>query len=270
MSTMLPAPGAADVLYILDLSCWIYRFYATTGGRAAHCFIEFIGNVLRRQRPQYFAVCCDTPWPTFRHELAPKRDKAGYKAQRPPPDPTLLERVRWAREMLEDVYGFAIYAHRGFEADDLIATLARHARADGMRVVIIALDKDLMQLVDEHCVLWDGKQRVVGEPEVIEKFGVRPDQLRDYLAIVGDSADNIPGVHGAGPKAAVELLHEFGTLSEALAVASTPYDRPFWQKRPKYRDLLRTNTSAAELSKKLVTLADAPVDFNLEELRFGT
>lgn len=270
--TMLPEPGADDALYVLDLSCWMYRFYATTQGRAAHCFIEFVSRIIHMQRPAYFAVCCDTPWPTFRHLLAPKRETSaakpeGYKAQRPPPDPTLLERIRWAREMLEDVHGLKIYAERGFEADDLIATLVRHAKADGMRSVVLALDKDLMQLVDETCVLWDGKDNVVGPAEVLAKFGVRPDQLRDYLAIVGDSSDNVPGVRGAGPKAAVEILHDMHTLDYALEVARASYSTPFFQKRPRYRELLRADQAGVQLSQKLVTLAsDVPISFDLDAL----
>ncbi len=264
--TALPPPG--ESLYILDLSCWVHRFYATTQGRAAHCFLDFLGGIIRNQRPAYFAVCCDLPWPTFRHALAPKREKTGYKANRPPVDAALLERLRWSREMIEDVHGLKIFAERGYEADDCIAALVKHAKADGLHAVLIAHDKDLMQLVDDQCVMWDGKQRVVGIPEVISKFGCPPKQVRDFLAIVGDSADNVPGIKGAGPKAALEILGEFITLDEALACAKTPYDRLFFKQRPRYREMLRTNADLAELSKKLVTLAeDMPLEYSREELR---
>lgn len=268
--TMLPPPGDPNTLYLLDLSCWMYRFWATTQGRCYYFFTEFVTKILRQQRPSHMAVCCDLPWPTFRHALAPKREgsKEGYKAQRPPPDPTLLERIRWARELLEDAHGLPLFSLRGFEADDIIATLTRRARADGMRVVIVALDKDLMQLVDEGTVLWDGKHTVVGVPEVIAKFDIRPDQLRDYLAIVGDTADNVPGVRGAGPKAAIEILKEFGSLDEALACAKHPYDRPFFKHRPRYRELLKADPEAVRLSQKLVTLADdVPIDYQRDALR---
>ena len=271
MAARLPAPGDPRALYLLDLSCFIYRFFATVQRGAAQCFIEFVAKVMRTQRPAFFAVCTDTPWPTFRHELAPKRDdKTGYKAQRPPPDVNLLEQIRHAKELLEDVFGLPIYARKGFEADDLIATLAQQAQAEGMKVVILAHDKDLMQLVNDECVLWDGKGRVTGPDEVVEKFGVRPDQLGDYLAIVGDSADNVPGLRGAGPKAAVEILGEHQTLAYALDLAGSSYSSPFFQRRPRYREMLRTEREAVLLSKKLVTLADnVPIDWNLEELRFS-
>lgn len=265
---MLPPPGSADVLYVVDLSCWMYRLFKQpgVGGRAAHEFISFIGKILRQQRPAYMAICADLPFPTFRNALAPKRENVGYKANREPPDPTLLERIRWAKEMVQDVFGIPVFACKGFEADDLIAALVKHARDADLRTVILALDKDLLQLVDgENVFMWDGKQKVWGVSEVIEKFGVRPDQLRDYLAIVGDSADNIPGVKGAGPKAAAEILQAFGTLEAALDGED---NAPLFAKRPRYRDMLRTNREMTELSMKLATLAEhAPLNHKLQECR---
>lgn len=267
--TDLPEPGAPDTLYIVDHHCWMHRFWATVQGRAAHAYIEWIGGLLRNQRPALFAVCKDLPHPTFRAKLYPKREgtNIGYKAQREAPDPTLLERLRWASEMLVDVYGVPVYSAVGYEADDLIGALTEHARQDGLRVVLIAKDKDLLQLVDDRCVMWDGKREVLGPDEVLAKFGVHATQLRDYLAIVGDSADNIPGVKGAGPKAATEILQEFGTLREALDVASASYERPFFTRNPRYKTLLKTQREEALLSQKLVTLAyDAPITLNRTEL----
>lgn len=268
MSPSLPDMGAPDTLYIFDLHCWMYRFYATTGGRSAHCFLEFVSKVMRDKEPSHVAVCRDLPYPTFRAELYPKREgtKEGYKAHRDPPDATLLERIRWAHELLEDVHGIPIYCKKGFEADDVIAALTVQAKAAGMFVVIVGIDKDLMQLVDDRCVMWDGKRTTIGPEEVVQKFGVRPDQLRDYLAILGDGADNVPGVKGAGPKAAVEILTEFGTLAEALECAKFPYDRLFFKQKPKYRELLHSQRDMALLSQRLVTLAlDAPVTLNKTE-----
>jgi DNA polymerase-1 len=265
----LPDPGAPNVLYIVDLHCWMHRFFATVQGRAAHCFLDFIGNILRFQQPSHFAVCRDMPHPTFRHDLAPKRGGEGYKATREPPDPTLLERLRWAREMLEDVYGIPVYAAKGYEADDLIAALTKQAKAAGMKVVLLALDKDLMQLVDDQCVMWDGKRNVVGPAEVEKKFGVRTDQLRDYLAIVGDVSDNVPGVKGMGPKAAVELLSEFGSLANALQCASGEYGYAgsLFKRNPRYQNMLVEQVEGALLSQKLIQLAfDAPVTFNERDL----
>lgn len=265
---MLPEAGAPDALYILDLHCWMYRFWATTQGRAAHYFIEFVGKLLRNYEPAHFIVCRDLPGGNFRHALYPAREGSteGYKAQRPPPDPSLLERIRWAHEMLEDVHGITVYGRVGFEADDLIATLTKQAKDAGMRVVIVGKDKDLMQLVDERCVMWDGKREIYGPREVEAKFGIRADQLRDYLAIIGDGADNVPGIIGAGPSAAKEILHEFGSLDEALECAKYPYDHPLFKRKPKYREMLRTQRAAVLLSQKLVSLAyDAPVKLDIKE-----
>jgi hypothetical protein len=136
----------------------------------------------------------------------------------------------------------------------------------GMRVVIVASDKDLMQLVDGQCVLWDGKDTVTGIEEVEKRFGVHVYQLRDYLAICGDSSDNVPGLKGAGPKAAVAILNKFGTLQAALDSACTDLLEPFWARHTKYRSMLRAQHDAVLLSQRLVTLAhDAPVALNTEE-----
>jgi DNA polymerase-1 len=266
--TALLEPDTEDVLYVLDLHCWLHRYYATTGGAAPYGFIEMVGKILRNKRPHYAAVCTDLPHPTFRHSLAP----GVYKANRAKhePDPTLMERLRWAREMVQDVFGLKLFAKRGFEADDLMATLVRHALADGLRVVLVAMDKDMMQLVDGHrVIMWDPlKDRIIGPDHCEHRFGIRNDQLRDYLAIVGDTSDSIPGISGMGPKAAVEILKEFGSLDEALAVATSAYGHPFFVRKPRYRAMLREQRDVARLAQKLVTLEDnAPIDFDLEELR---
>lgn len=264
MTAELPDPGV-EALYIIDLHCFMHRFWATMGGRCAHGFTNFLGNLIRAQEPSHIVVCTDLPHPTFRHELAPTQ----YKAHREPPDATLLERLRWARELTEDAFGIPVIGRIRYEADDLIATLAQRAKSQSMPVVILALDKDLMQLVDDLCVMWDGKKRVVGPADVETKFGIRPDQLRDYLAIVGDTADSVPGVHGAGPAAAVEILREFQTLDYALEVACSAHGHPFFMRRPRWRQMLREQVKSVRLSQKLVTLAfDAPIDHKIEDLRF--
>jgi DNA polymerase-1 len=249
----------------------MWRYYHTMQGRAAHGFMSFLANVLRDRRPAHVLVCTDLPHPTFRHALAPRREgsKEGYKAQREGPDATILERLRWSREMIEDVHGIRVMGKRGFEADDLIAAAARFAHEAGMKVVLVALDKDLMQLVSDSCVMWDGKRSIVGPREVVARFGVRPDQVRDYLAIVGDASDNVPGIAGLGPRAAQEILGDFHTLDMAMEAAQFPYGHPLWIRRPSYRKKLKTQTAAAALSRKLVTLAyDCIDDIDFEELRY--
>lgn len=268
----LPPAGADDAFFVVDLHCWMHRFFRTMGGRCAHGFIEMMGKLIRQQRPAYLAVATDLPFPTFRATLYPKRagTSEGYKAHRDPPDPTLLERIRWAKEMVVDVFGIPVFSKKGFEADDVIAALHGAVRARDMRFVVIGLDKDLAQLCDEKTVLWDGKNEVTGIPEVIAKFGVRPDQLRDYLAIVGDTADNIPGVKGMGPKAAAELLQAYGSLEEALreALDSELKSKGLFRERPRYREMLIAHQAEAELSIQLATLAtDTHLTHTIEECR---
>lgn len=255
------------MLYVFDLSCWVYRYYATMKGRAAHGFNDFMGKVLRTQRPAYVAVCADLPFPTFRHDIAPNV----YKAQRAPKDGTLLERLRWSREFIEDFHGVHVYSERGYEADDLIAAVTKRAVAAGMRVVIVGLDKDLLQLVSRDVVMWDGKTEARGPEHVRKKFRVEPHQLGDFLAIVGDKADNIAGLPGAGPKFAAEVLAAFGSLDRAFAATGIlePIP-PLFQKRPRYRDLLIDGCEDAKLSQRLTALCDTmPIEFSKELLAYA-
>src|SRR3954467_8861714 len=120
--------------------------------------------------------------------------------------------MKRSREFVE-AYRIPIFIADGLEADDLLAVAVARAREKGLRVVIASSDKDLMQLVDDHVVLWDAmRDRVYGEPEVFAKFGVPPAQGRDLLALVGDTSDNVPGVPGVGLKTAAELLLQFGSI----------------------------------------------------------
>jgi DNA polymerase-1 len=263
-----PVFDFGETLYVIDVNCFVHRFFYTMSGRCAYGVIEFVDRILRECEPEHFVAARDLPFPTFRDTLFPKDgDGGGYKGHREPADATILERIRWTEEMLIDVHGVPVFAVREFEADDLIATVVHQAKAAGLNVVVVGLDKDLMQLIDNTCVLWDGK-RVIDAAAVQTKFGVRPDQLRDYLAIVGDGADNVPGVHGLGPAAAVEILEEFHNLNYALDVACSAHGHPFFMRRPRYREMLRAQKSKALLSQKLVTLAhEAPIKLDLQETR---
>lgn len=247
---VLPPPGARDVLYVFDLSCWAHRFWATMQHACWRGWAGMLRRVLRERMPGRVAVCADLPFPTFRHELAPDL----YKAARASKDASLLERLRWCREVTEDVFGVRVVAQRGFEADDLIASLVRAQVAAGGRAVIVGLDKDLLQLVDRarRVVMWDGKARVWGPHEVHARWGVWPCQLGDYLALAGDTADGVPGVRGVGPKGAAALLTRWGTLDAALVGS------------PVLRGKVRQD--AARRARALVALAAPVLGFGLEEL----
>src|SRR5262249_36943829 len=193
------------------------------------------------RKPAYLGVAMDADGPRIRTAI-----DARYKAHRPPPPEDLVVQMRRSRELVE-AYRIPIFAGDGLEADDVIAVAVARAREKGLRVVIASSDKDLMQLVDdEHVVLWDAmREKVYGPPEVVAKFGVPPSQLRDLLALVGDTSDNVPGVHGVGPKTAAELLLQFGTM-DAL------YTRLDEVKKPRIRDLLKEHEADARISKELV------------------
>jgi DNA polymerase-1 len=265
----LPPPGAPDVLYLVDLSGYVFRAYhaittpltSPTGEptHATYGTVAMLSKLVDERRPAYLAVAMDAPGRTFRDELDER-----YKAHRPPAPPDLHVQMARCKEIVE-AYRIPIFVTEGLEADDLLAAAVHRARERGMRVVIASSDKDLMQLVDDdRVVLWDAmRDRVYGAAEVEEKFGVPPSQVRDLLALVGDSSDNVPGVPGVGLKTAAELLKEFGSLENVYA----GLDRV---KKQRIRENLREHQADALLSQKLVTLkADADIALDLDALRYG-
>jgi len=266
--TALPPPGAPDVLYLVDLSGYVFRAYhaiaplSSASGEPTHATygtVTMLSKLVDDRKPAYLGVAMDSAGPGFRGEL-----DARYKAHRPAPPEDLIQQMKRCKEIVL-AYRIPIFAAEGLEADDLIAVAVQRAKAKGLRVVIASSDKDLMQLVDgESVMMWDAmRDKVYGPAEVEEKLGVPPAQVRDLLALVGDTSDNVPGVPGVGPKTAADLLREFGTF-EAI------YQRIAEVKRPRIRENLMTNEGDARISQQLVTLRmDAPVDLDLETLRYG-
>ncbi|WP_437762898.1 DNA polymerase I [Sorangium sp. So ce281] len=266
--TALPPAGAPDVLYLVDLSGYVFRAYhaisplSSPSGEPTHATygtVAMLTKLVDERKPAYLGVAMDSPGKTFRDDLDPR-----YKAHRPPPPPDLGVQMKRCREIVE-AYRIPIFIQEGLEADDLVAVAVARARERGLRVVIASSDKDLMQLVDgEQVMLWDAmRDKVYGHPEVVAKFGVPPEQVRDLLALVGDTSDNVPGVPGVGLKTAAELLAQFGSLSAI-------YERIGEVKKPRIRESLQQNEADARLSQKLVTLdGGAPVSLDLETLRYG-
>ena len=267
MST-LPKAGDPDVVYLVDLSGYVFRAYhaiqtplSSPTGEPTHATlgtITMLQRLMTQQRPAAIAVVMDSRQKTFRHELDPR-----YKAHRPEPPEDLSQQMQRSREITE-AYRLPVLQLEGVEADDLIATAARVACAEGKRVVVISADKDLMQLVGPCVVLWDTmRNKVYGEPEVVEKFGVGPDKLRDLLALMGDTSDNVPGVPSVGPKTATELLSSYGTL-EGI------YENLEAIPRKKLKEALETHRADAFLSQRLVTLKnDCDVDASFAALTPG-
>ena len=208
-------------------------------------FINFINSLISEHKSDYIVFALDSEGPSFRAEIDPN-----YKAQRPEPPQELKQQLPVAIEWIEKM-GFATLSRERMEADDIIASLVRCAKEKGIKVVIVSHDKDLYQLIDDdHVVLFDPiKKEEINEEKARKKFGVPPKLVRDYLALVGDSADNIPGVRGIGPKTAVKLLTQFGSL-EAI------YENLDKVEPPRIRKLLEEGKESAFLSKKLVQLND--------------
>lgn len=252
--------------YLLDASLYVFRAYhslkpdwKTAEGEpthAVHGFVSTLLNLLEQSRPDRLAVCFDGSLTTsFRNQIYPQ-----YKANRPPPDPNLLIQFdlcqRFARAL-----GTHSLIDNSFEADDLIGTLAARLRAEGHRYVIVSADKDLGQLLGEHDRQWDfTKGEPVGPEGVLERFGVRPDQLADWLALCGDAIDNIPGVQGVGAKTAAQLLRHFDSLQALLERVEEVAFLKSLRGAPQVCLKLKAGRELALLCRQLTVIAEhAPV-----------
>jgi DNA polymerase I len=222
---------------------------------ATYGFVATLLKILREEKPDYLVACFDLPGPTHRHEFF-----KAYKAQRKPMPPDLIVQVERVREIL-DLAGIPIVQAAGYEADDCIAAMSRKARAAGLEVVICSRDKDLEQLVEPGVVMLDTKSfEPLDTKAIIRKRGVRPEQMRDVLALMGDASDNIPGVPGIGEKTALKLVTEYGTVENLLAHAE--------EIKGKVGENLRAHKEAALQSRRLVELdAGVPLEIDLETCR---
>jgi len=256
---------SAPELYLIDGSAYIHRAYhaikplSTSRGLPTHAvygFIAILRRLLRERSPQYLAVAFDTKGPVFRHQLYDR-----YKANRPPMPEDLARQIPYIRQLVM-AYRILLLEQDDQEADDLIASAAEKMARQGVRVVIVSGDKDLLQLVSPAVSLWDPmNDRVMDEAAVIEKYGLPPTRLLDYFALTGDSSDNIPGVPGIGPKSAQKLIGEHGDL-EGL------YRGLDAMKASKTVQQIRAHRVEAFLSRELVRLnAAVDVPGDLEQYR---
>jgi DNA polymerase-1 len=268
--SVLPPPGSEDVLYLVDLSGYVFRAYhavpplSNSKGEATHAVmgtVSMIQKVVNDRRPTMLAVAMDCRGPSFRKAI-----DARYKATRQAAPPDLSGQMARC-EQFAKAYNIPIFQSDGIEADDLIAAVVERAVAEGVRVVIVSADKDLMQLVNDHddrVLMWDSmRDKTYGAPEVEAKFGIPPSQLRDLLALTGDTSDNIPGVPSVGPKTASDLLKEFKTIDGVYANLASI-------KRVKLKEMLVLHETDARISQVLVTLKrDLDIQWNKESLRYG-
>lgn len=268
---MLPMKKG-DHLFLVDGSGFIFRaFHAIpplnrkSDGlpvNAVSGFCNMLWKLLKDARntdvgvtPTHFAVIFDYSSKTFRNELYDL-----YKANRSAPPEDLVPQFGLIRHATR-AFNLPCIETEGFEADDIIATYARQAEAIGADVTIISSDKDLMQLVTPNVHMYDAmKDKQIGVPDVVEKWGVPPEKMIDLQAMTGDSTDNIPGIPGIGPKTAAQLLEEYGDLDTLLSRAGEI-------KQQKRRENIIANAELARLSRQLVALrTDVPLELALDSL----
>ena len=252
------AAGKGDHVFLVDGSSYIFRAYHAlpplnrkSDGLQVNAVLGFcnmLWKLLRDMpednRPTHLAIIFDKSEITFRNKLYPD-----YKAHRPPAPDDLIPQFALIREAVR-AFDLPCLEQAGFEADDLIATYARLAAERGATTTIVSSDKDLMQLVTDKVMMYDTmKDRRIGIPEVIEKFGVPPEKVVEVQALAGDSTDNVPGVPGIGIKTAAQLIVEYGDLEQLLVRAGEI-------KQPKRREALIENAEKARISRQLVLLDD--------------
>src|SRR4051812_25299516 len=261
--------GKGDHVFLVDGSGYIFRAYHAlpplnrkSDGLQVNAVLGFcnmLWKLLRDMppddRPTHLAIIFDKSEITFRNKLYPD-----YKAHRPPAPDDLIPQFALIREAVR-AFDLPCLEQVGFEADDLIATYARLAGERGATTTIVSSDKDLMQLVTDKVTMYDTmKDRRIGIPEVIEKFGVPPEKVVEVQALAGDSTDNVPGVPGIGVKTAAQLITEYGDLETLLKRAGEI-------KQPKRREALIEHAEKARISRKLVLLDDkVDLDVPLDEL----
>ena len=254
-------------LLLIDGSSQMYRAYHAIHGltgpdgrstNAVYGFITMLRKLIADQQPEHVAAAFDLAGPTFRKELA-----ADYKANRAPMPPDLAEQIPWVHQACEAL-GVPVVTFAGYEADDVIGTLATHALKDDIDVVIVTGDKDFFQLVTDRITVFNPRDEGTwyDDAGVRERFGVRPNQVVDVLSLMGDAIDNVKGVPGIGEKGARALIAAHDSLDALLAKADT-------LPQPKYREALTTHADLARQSRDLVRIhTGVPIAFQLERYRY--
>jgi len=258
-------------LFLIDSFGFIFRAYharARSGAppmrtstglstEAVYIFNNMLRKLAKQHTPEYMAAVFESSEPTHRVQ-----EFAEYKANRTEMPPDLGEQIPYVRRVLDSMR-IPILEYRGFEADDVIGTIARRAERDGMEVVIVSSDKDMLQLVSQKIsMLNPAKDDEWYDPEKVKQFlGVRPEQVADLFALKGDAIDNIPGAPGIGDKGAVDLIERFGSVEAAL-------ERAAEVERKMYRESLQNNVERIRMSKRLATIAtEVPIEFSVESVK---
>lgn len=255
-----------STIYLIDGSAYVYRAYhaishlSNSSGlptNAVFGFTRMLIKLIEDKNPQYLVMVFDSKGPTFRHEKYSK-----YKANRPPMPDDLVVQQPYIRKVV-DAFNIPIIEKKGFEADDLIASLARQAELKGYRSVMVTGDKDFLQLVTPLSTIWDPmKDRIWTEQNIIDKYKFRPSQLIDMMGFWGDTSDNIPGVPGIGEKTAMTLIQQFGSMDNVYAHIDSITKK-------KQKENLLNHKDQAYLSRELVLIdRKAPVQLDLDSIKF--
>ena len=263
--------SSPKTIYLIDGSAYLYRaFHAIRNlsnskglpTNATYGFTTMLMKLIKERSPEYLAMFFDMKGPTFRHAMYDQ-----YKANRPPMPAEMAQQIPWIKQVVA-AFSIPIIEKQGFEADDLIGTLSRRAVEAGFHVVMVTGDKDFMQLVGDGCEMWDPMKEKRTDPATVKSaLGITPEQVIDMLGLTGDTADNIPGVPGIGPKTAVKLIAEYGSIQGI-------YDNldALKSKKAMHKKLVE-NREEALLSRKLVVI-DRFVDLDptlqdLETFKMG-
>ncbi len=263
-----------NTIYLVDASLYVFRawhsiapeFFDADGApvNAVYGFTRFICDFLEQAKPSHALIAFDESLTSsFRNAIYPE-----YKANRELPPEELKRQFTYCKE-IATVLGCTTLSDPNYEADDLIGSVLTQFRAHGFRSVIVSADKDFGQLIGEHDQQWDfARQYSFGPQGVIERMGIKPEQLVDFLALCGDAVDNIPGVPGIGPKTAVGLLQHFQSLDALLArIEEVPYLR--LRGAAACYAKLKMHSAQALMSRELARIAvDAPVPKETDTLRW--
>lgn len=251
-------------VFLVDGNSYLYRaFFATphlSNSRglptnAVYAFMSMMKKLMNDEKPDNLIIIFDSKGPSFREEILKT-----YKAHRPPMPGNLSVQIPYVKEITQAM-GLPIIEKEGFEADDIIGTIVEHLKTRDVHTYIVTSDKDMMQLVSDSVFVYDSmKNLLLGAKEVEEKLGVKPSLVTDYLALCGDTSDNIPGVPGIGEKTARELVGTHGSLEKILGNLEII-------SKPSVRQKLRDGKDFAHLSKDLATLrVDVPLEASLDDL----
>jgi len=253
-------------LYLIDGSAYVYRAYhaiqSLTNSKglptnAVFGFTRTLLKIIEDRTPEYIGMFFDVKGPTFRHEIYKE-----YKANRPPMPEDLVVQIQYIKDITEG-FNIPVIEMQGYEADDLIGTFSLLAENAGFSVVMVTGDKDFMQLVTDKTTIWDPMKDKIIDADVIHKdFGIKPDQIIDLMGLTGDSADNIPGVPGIGPKTGIDLIKTYQSIKLLYEQIDSVKKKKLHENLVKYKD-------QALLSRELVTIkTDLPFSLNPDDFKY--